>query len=211
MRDPVPSDSLRAFLEAASARYQQSLSEHAAEYLLETRGLSEETVSNFRLGFVADPLPGHEHVRGKLAIPYLSPTGEVGTIRFRSIGETSGPKYLSMANDTPRLFNVSDLELPVTGIVMTEGEFDAMIIKQCGYPVVGVPGASAWQTVWRRLLIQYNVVYLLHDDDDAGREMVKAISSHLDNIRPIPMDHGDVNDYYLRNGLSGIKEKLSRQ
>lgn len=118
---------------------------------------------------------------------------------------------MSMANDTPRLFNVSDLELPVTGMVMTEGEFDGMVIRQCGFPVIGVPGANAWQKVWNRLLIQYSVVYLPHDDDEAGREMAKAVASQLDNIRPIPMTGGDVSTFYKEHGLSGIQERLTRK
>jgi DNA primase len=208
LRDPVPSDSLRAFLEAAATRYQQSLSADAVAYLLE-RGLTEQTIDYFRYGYVETPLPGHEHLRGCISIPYLSPSGEVGTIRFRQLGNSNGPKYMSMANDTPRLYNVSDLELPVTGMVLTEGEFDGAIIKQCGFPVVGAPGASSWQKVWNRLLVQYSVVYMPHDDDDAGREMAKAIASQLDNIRPIPMTGGDVNSFYLRHGISGITEKLT--
>lgn len=208
MRDPVPNDSLRKFLEAAATRYQQNLSEHAAAYLLE-RGLTDETISRFRYGYVKDPFPGHEHLRGCVSIPYLSPAGDVGTIRFRQLDNPNGPKYMSMANDTPRLYNVSDLELPVSGMVLTEGEFDAAIIRQCGFPVVGAPGASSWQKVWNRLLWQYGVIYFPHDDDDAGREMAKSIASQLDNLRPIPMDGGDVTSYYLRHGIDGIKKKLS--
>jgi DNA primase len=116
-----------------------------------------------------------------------------------------------MANDTPRLFNVSALEEPVTGLVLTEGEIDAMTAAQCGYPAVGVPGASSWQKVWNRLLIQYSVIYLLHDDDDAGKEMSKSVCSQLDNIRPIPMDGGDVNSFVKEYGPDGLKEKLTRK
>lgn len=210
LRDPVPSDSLRAFLTAATTRYQKSLSDDAVEYLTEERGLTQEIIETFRLGYVSDPLPGHEHLRGKIAIPYLSPAGLVGTIRFRSL-DSVGPKYLSVANDTPRLYNVSALELPVTGIVLTEGEIDAMTAHQCGFPAVGIPGASSWQPVWCRLLIQYNVVYLLHDDDKAGSDMAKAIAAQLDNVRPIPMDGGDVNSFVKEHGPNGLKEKLTRK
>ncbi len=47
----------------------------------------------FRLGFVANPETGHEIYQGKLAIPYITPSGVID-IRFRSLNNDSGPKYL---------------------------------------------------------------------------------------------------------------------
>jgi hypothetical protein len=76
----VPSDSLRTSLELATARYEQSL-DQAARYL-EERKISLQVARDFRLGVVSDPLKEHEGYTGRLAIPYLTPTG-VATIRFR--------------------------------------------------------------------------------------------------------------------------------
>jgi len=37
----------------------------------------------FHLGVVVDPLPGHEQFLGRVAIPYVTPSGVVD-IRFRA-------------------------------------------------------------------------------------------------------------------------------
>lgn len=170
-------------------------------------------ISRFRLGFVDDPLPGHESVRGHLAIPYLTPDGSVVSIRFRRLGEDSGPKYRSLAGDSPRPFNTSALELPEpTGMIITEGEFDAMSAVQMGFPAVGIPGTQTWNKMWRRLFVQYMVVYVLHDDDDPGKDMAHKICGDMENARAIPMKQGgDVNGFMREVGPDGFSKLFQRK
>lgn len=212
MISPVPSDSLRVFLEKATSRYQESLkqSQAAGHYLERLRGLKWETVRKFRLGFVADPFPGHEHVQGWISIPYLTPDGSVVSIRFRRLGDQGGgSKYLSIAGDLPRVFNTPVLDEGFrTGICICEGEFDAMIASQCGLPAVAVPGANAWQKRWHRLFTQYNVVYILHDDDEPGKDLAFRIAETLDNARPVPMTGGDVTTFVFEYGSDALMKKV---
>lgn len=208
----VPSPASRKFMETTSSRYHDQLQQSAAalEWLTgPERCLTEEMILRFRLGFVADPSPGHEHVRGHIAIPYMTPDGSVVSIRFRRLGGGDGAKYLSMAGDPPRLFNTPALERGTRNIVVCEGEFDAIVAEMCGLPAVGIPGANAWQTVWRRLFVQFDTVFMLHDDDEAGRELVaKIVNSGLDNVRPVPMDGGDVTSFYAQHGRDALRAKV---
>lgn len=210
MIDPVPSSSLRAFLEEATGRYLECLpGSPAEEYLIAQRGLTRETIERFALGYVKDPLPGHENMRGRIAIPYLSPSGSVMSIRFRKVGdETKHKKYLSMPHDPPRIYNTTALEMAETGIVICEGEIDTQTSEQVGFPSVGIPGAEAWQRPWYRLFMQYNVVYMFHDDDTAGVKLAETIGAQLDNLRPIPMTGGDVNSFVRDNGPDALREKV---
>ena len=189
----MPSEGQKKFLAQATEKYEKELSEEAAEYLV-NRGMTEETIRRFRIGLVENPLPGHEHVRGYLAIPYTTPDGTVVSMRFRRL-KGEGPKYLSMAGDPPRIFNVSALERETSGIVVCEGEFDTMIAEQCGLPAIGIPGAQAWQKRWRRLLVQYQAVF-------------RAISESLENTRMVPMNGGDVNSFFLEHGEAGLRRKV---
>ena len=100
------SKSQRELLAKATENYAESLSE-ALPYLA-SRGITEETARMFRLGFVATPEAGHEPYLGKLAIPYLTPSGVVD-IRFRSLNNDSGPKYLSRPGASTHIFNVNAL------------------------------------------------------------------------------------------------------
>ena len=71
----------------------------------------------FRLGFVANPETGHEPYAGKLAIPYITPSGVID-IRFRSLSNDSGPKYLSRPGATTHIFNVMALQTDADVLVI---------------------------------------------------------------------------------------------
>lgn len=208
MIDPVPSNSLRTFLEAACRRYQSNLTDDVIEYLTVERGLTPDSIKRFQLGYVGDPLPGHEYLRGRLAIPYLTPDGSVSTIRFRSLDGSSTKKYLSMPNDPPRIFNTAALERASSGIVICEGEIDAITAEQCGFPTIGIPGANVWVNAWNRLLWQYSVIYVLHDDDVPGKAMADLIGTQLSSVRAIPMIGGDVNSVVNEKGAECFRAMI---
>ncbi|MEO3862647.1 hypothetical protein [Acrocarpospora sp. B8E8] len=209
MKAIVPSLSSRRFTELASKAYADQLDHEALAYLMgPDRLLSAEAIEAHRLGVVRSPEPGHEVVRNYLSIPYLTPDGECISIRFRRLGDGDGPKYRSMAGDPPRLYGTEALQRGTRNICLTEGEFDRIIANQCGLPAVGCPGVQAWEPVWARLLVQFDAVYVLHDDDDPGRELVAKVANGLDNVRPIPMTGGDVTSFFGTHGRDDLRAKL---
>lgn len=210
MKAIVPSASSRKFMETASRAYHEQLDDEALAYLTgPERCLTEETIERARYGVVRSPEPGHEHVRGYIAMPYLTPAGECISLRFRRLGDGNGPKYLSMAGDPPRPYGTDALEWGSRNICITEGEFDRDIAVQCGLPAVGLPGANSWDPIWKRLFVQFDVVYVLHDDDEPGRELVaKIAASGLDSVRPVPMTGGDVTTLYREHGRDGLRARL---
>jgi DNA primase len=210
MKAIVPSPSSRRFTETASRGYADQLDDEALAYLMgPERLLAEETITRHRFGVVRSPEPGHEHVRGFISIPYLTPGGECIAIRFRRMREGGGgAKYLSVAGDTPRLYGTDALQWGTRNICLTEGEFDRAIAIQCGLPAVGVPGANSWQPVWRRLLVQFDAVFVLHDDDEPGRELVAKVADGLDSVRPVPMAGGDVTSFFRDHGRDGLRARL---
>lgn len=163
----------------------------------------------YRLGYVAEPEPGDEDMRGRLAIPYLSPNS-VLDLRFRTLTMEGGPKYLSHHGSHARLFNVNALRKPSETLVLCEGELDTIILDgMCGIPAVGVPGASNWQKHFPLLLRDYYKVVVLTDGDQAGRDFGKKVVASLNNAIVVPMPDGmDANDYYLAHGVDGIKSRV---
>ncbi|SFI79613.1 hypothetical protein SAMN05216275_10511 [Streptosporangium canum] len=209
MKAVVPSQSSRLFTEKTSRAYHDQLDDEALAYLTgPERHLTEATIASHRFGVVRSPEPGHEAVRNYLSIPYLTPDGECIAIRFRRLGDGPTPKYRSIAGDIPRLYGTEALQLGTRNICVTEGEFDRAIATQAGLPAVGAPGANSWEPVWRRLLVQFDAVFVLHDDDDAGRDFVTKVAGGLDNVRPIPMSRGDVTSFYGEHGREGLRAKL---
>lgn len=211
-------DSQRHFLKEATSRYHQSLPGSPGEEYLGTRGLTapsiREQVDKFRLGFVADPLPGHEIYKGMLAIPYLRWSQEHGwavvSIRYRRIADSEGGgKYLTQAGDRPRLYNTLALLANSSKIAITEGEIDAITAQVCGIPTVGVPGSQAWRDHFREPFLGYRDVFILADGDEAGLQFAHNVAKTLFNAKVIPMPSGhDVNSLVIEQGKQALLSRL---
>lgn len=173
----------------------------------------------FRLGYVDDPLPGHEMYRGMLSIPYLrwSPGSgfSVAQIRFRCLKpgckhEHHG-KYNTVSGDTPRLYNTISLLGEWDEVAVCEGEIDAITATVCGVPSVGVAGVECWKTHFTLPLLGYRTVFILEDGDSAGAEFGKKLAGQLPNAKRIPMPQGeDVNDLVKNNTKRALLERMGR-
>lgn len=199
------SKSQKELLEKATESYAQNLQEIVP--YLQSRGITEQTAVMFRLGFVREPEMGHEPYVGKLAIPYLTPTGVID-IRFRSLNSDGGPKYMSRPGATTHIFNINALANDSDVLAICEGELDTVVATQAGFSAVGLPGANNWKSFYNRVLADWSKVILLCDGDNAGREMAKHLSRELDNVFPVFMPEGqDVNDVYLAEGAEGLRKR----
>ena len=204
------SESQRKYLWEATTLYRESLPGSPAAEYLESRGIPERTT--YGLGFVAEPLHGHEMYRGCLAIPYmrLSPWRgwSVADIRFRRL-DGSKPKYMTMPGSKPRLYNTAALVRYSKDMAITEGEIDAVSAELAGVPAVGVPGAQMWKPYFRELFMGYRTVNILADGDEAGMEFAKAVAKTLHNARIIPMPDGqDVNSLVMTQGKEALLERI---
>jgi DNA primase len=201
----------RETMERATAQYQQDVA-LAKEYLM-SRGIDGHTAKQFRLGVVARPIIGHEQYVGRLAIPYLTPSGVVD-IRFRCItnhGEQSCKdvghgKYLSQPGHKTRLYYTNAIMAAGDTIAITEGEMDAIILNKIGIPAVGVPGAQAWQSsYYPRIFSDFSNILIFGDGDDAGKNFARQIAKELEDVVIVDMPQGgDVNDTYLKEGEQGL-------
>ncbi|QFG04538.1 DNA primase [Mycobacterium phage Jeeves] len=204
------SESQRTYLMEAATRYRSSLpGSPAAEYLA-SRGIPLATP--FGLGFVDEPLPGHELYRGCLAIPYMrwSPWRgwSAASIRFRRLDDGK-PKYMTLPGDKPRLYNTNALTNYSRDMAITEGEIDAITAELAGIPTVGVPGAQMWKPHFRELFLGYRNVNILADGDEPGLEFAKQVAKTLPNARIIPMPDGeDVNSLVMTQGKDALLERI---
>lgn len=209
---PRLSGQRRTQLAQATERYSAALEGSAAEEYLDTRGISVEVSQRFKLGYVADPLEGHERFRGRLAIPYLTPSGPVG-MRFRSLEPEGEPKYDSEAGQRTALYNVNDLHRSEPWIAICEGELDALVMSGIvGVPAVGLPGVEHWMkkgggSIWGRLFQDYQSVFIVMDPDKAGKKVVGEIARRVEN--PVVIDlPADVNDTVTEKGVEYVLEQM---
>lgn len=209
------SESQKRFLKEATSQYHQALEGSPVDEYLRTRGLwpTNDGVRKFRLGYVEDPLAGHEMYQGMLAIPYLRRSQgcewSVVSLRFRRI-EGDGPKYMTQAGDKPRLYNTTALLGSSPRVAIAEGEIDAITASLCGIPTVGVPGVQAWKPHFREPFLGYRDVFILADGDEPGLAFANTVASTLPNAKVIPMPPGsDVNDLVITKGKQALLDKLA--
>lgn len=202
----VPDVSQRKFLESAVTRYEGALDEAAG--WLTARGLTKEIAQRYRLGVVTEPYSAHEQYRGRLCIPYLTRAGVV-TVRFRALDDST-PKYMSLPRDTARIFNSPALFSTSDRIVITEGEFDAIIVNEfTGVPAVGFPGASSWRSVFAKCFSGYKDVVVVGDGDEAGRKFIASVMESVENSRGVYLGEGqDCNSLFVEQGPFDLMKAL---
>ena len=202
------SSSQKNFLLQATQRYAAKI-ELAEEYLL-SRQLSVEEAKVFHLGVVDDPLPGHEAYVGRLAIPYITPSGVVD-IRFRGI-HNEDPKYMGLVGAKTTMFNTQACFVADKYICVTEGEFDCiMMTVKTLHPTIGIPGANNWKPHYAKILDDFDTVIVLADGDAAGLEFGKKISRELGNVNIVSMPEGeDVNSVMIKRGNDWIDERIGK-
>ncbi len=180
-----------------------------AEGYLASRGITLADAHTAHLGLVVEPLPGHEQFVGRLAIPYITPTGVVD-IRFRSINGEE-PKYMGMSGSETRLYNVAAIGQATDFIAVCEGEIDAITLTQkCGIPAIGVPGANSWKRHYSKLLQDFERIYVFADGDQPGSDFGKKLAREVQGVIVINMPDGeDVNSIFNKQGTEFFREKVA--
>jgi len=152
-------------------------------YLAE-RGLTEETITAFGLGFCKKGL-----LEGRIAIPIHNVAGELVAYAGRWPGQPpeNTPKYKLPAGfrKSLELFNIHRAikEAPGHPLVIVEGFFDVLKLWQHGIPrVMALMGSSlspAQEELIRKHITSQSRVIVMLDEDDAGRAARETIAQRL--------------------------------
>lgn len=182
--------------------YQDQLWNDAAAFgWLRARGLEEDTIWVAGLGYVGSPQEGHERFKGAICIPYFDAQGRPYAPRFRHLGAGRKRKYDQETHAKGHPYGVDQSREPT--VYVTEGEFDALILRQMGFSAVGIPGAQAWQRHWRMLFRDCDLVVIVMDPDEAGEKAKARIAGQLSqvvDVRTVELPSGlDVNELYLKD------------
>lgn len=133
------------------------------------RGLDFKTADIMATGLVVDD-KGRltDALQGMVTIPYFV-AGNVVTIRGRKwpLPEGDKMKYKTLAGQAARVYH-SEACWGATEVVVTEGELDALVLSQMGFPAIGVPGANVWQPGWDAYTEGMRRVWVAFDPDEAG-------------------------------------------
>ena len=147
-------------------------SEKAREYLL-SRGINEESMHHFRLGY-SDKM-------NMVVTPVHSPDGIAVGIVGRSI---EGKSFKNSTNlpKNKTMFNIHRAKRIGDHVIIVESNFDAIRVHQAGFPnVVATLGGHISDENIKLLNRYFNKITIMTDADSAGRELGKRICSKLFN------------------------------
>ncbi len=188
-------------------------SEEAKEYF-KSRGINEESMHHFKLGYSPK--------QNMVVVPVHSPDGLPVGIVGRSISE----KRFKNSNSLPRrktMFNIHRAKRMGDKVIIVESTFDAIRIHQAGFPnVVATLGGHISPENILLLNKYFNTITIMTDSDVAGRDLGLHIANKLrmknilwasyeyDKIYPHDAkDAGDMTDEEIKacikNAVSDIE------
>lgn len=190
-------------------KYQDSLKEHeeALGYLHEERGLTDETIAHFHLGYDSD--------RDAISIPIFKEHTLVN-IKYRFLHPT-GAKYGSEKGAETWIYNEDGLSSAAKHkkVLIVEGEFDLMSVWQSGIKNVVSPasGKNSYGP-WIELMDKIEQVYIAYDNDAPGRSTAKEMAERIGTDKSFevkyPSEIKDANEYFKTNDLESFKKLLSQ-
>jgi DNA primase len=197
-----------------------------AQRRLESRGLSPNTLIWNGLGYTGNAF----------SIPvYNEDADETLTIRYRrdDAVSTDGPKYWGIKGlNEVCLFNADNLtwghpvypdmvnnQKPLSYILLVEGEFDALLATQEGFPAVSFTnGKGAFSHKWDHLFRSVATIYFCFDQDKAGKLRALEIAKEWKDLGPElrlmtwpeRMFGKDITEYFTKDFYLGHNPSFSR-
>jgi DNA primase catalytic core len=219
-RQSIKEDRMIEDILTESARfYHQSVTDEAKAYLLNERGLTQEIISRFQIGFAKGGLRQHlmdeckfpldvclkagvlrekdgaarDYFYQRIIFPNIS-RGRVVHLSGRSLGGHE-PKYLHLPGEIRYLYNEDALSS--NEIYVAEGILDCLSAVQAGFPAVAIFGSHNLKPEQTSKLSRCDAVYLCFDGDEAGREGALKIGGLIgEKAKIVSLPEGlDLNDY----------------
>jgi len=135
------------------------------------RLISDATIDRFKLGFY----------EGWYCVPFFYGDQMVNIQKRRDEPEKRIKAWYRGVR--PTLFN-KDIMNITSKVVLTEGLVDAILLNQYGMPSISkVGGSSTWNNEWLKFFDKQKRIYLLFDNDEAGRKGAIRFAKKLGEYR----------------------------
>lgn len=179
-------------------------SEEALGYL-HFRGLSQQTVEHFKLGYDVG--------KNAIAIPNFK-NGQLVNIKYRFLSPEEGKaKYISERGAENWIYHEDGVQhaLQKRGVLIVEGEMDLMSAWQAGIKNVVSPASGKDSYgVWIELLDNIPRIYIAYDNDEPGRTTGKKFAERLGTEKcyevRYPDGIKDANEFFTKHTIEEYRE-----
>lgn len=193
--------------------------ERALHYLKEQRGLTETTILEAKLGYIPGDYRDWKTLHGLtvpcgITIPWYADQMLWG-IKVRRAAGQQRYQQVSGGNIKGCLY-LADTILPGLPLMITEGEFDALIVRQVAQDSISVAsiGSAANKhinTRWFPKFISAPSILLRMDEDKAGQGASAQISRLSQAMKRVQVPHGkDLNEFYLFAGQNSVVNWINK-
>ncbi len=179
----------------------------AWNYLTKERGLNEETINHFRLGY--------DEKKNAVAIPHFK-GDELINIKYRFL-KPKDIRYTSEANAEQWAFNDAGFTIAKEkgGIAIAEGELDCISLWQMGFKNVISPGSGAnSHGLWIEQIDSIRQVWIAYDNDEPGQAAAKELADRIgiEKCRNVIYPEGvkDANDYLKGHTEPELRELFAK-
>lgn len=186
-----------------------SLTGPLRDMLRDRRGLTDETLVEFQLGWDGD----------RITIPIYDEFNTLVNFRRYKWNSTEDQwkvlNYVDELNNSygeVRMFGIDRvLDDSLEYVIWCEGEMDRLSAEQRGFPCAcATSGAGTWKPEWSKLFRNKKRVYIAQDNDEAGRIATKKLCEKLYHVVDVYVinwpenfpNKGDVTDFFVQCGLS---------
>lgn len=192
--------------------YHKVLPERIKKYLEEKRGISNDWQHTFMLGWASF------YGKNWIVIPYKDVEGSYSYLKLRRDPEISeGEKYMRFPSGAESaVYGIEVLKEELDLLLITEGEFDAMVATISGIPTISFStGAASYKNEIRKhaeQLTKIKKIYVCLDADNAGivasHEVMKELLAVAPDAELYRVDLSekvrgigkDITDYFVNCG-----------
>jgi len=154
------------------------------EYL-HGRGLTDATIRSWGVGYCADEL---SLFGGRVTFPICDFAGNLVSLGGRSINGDLPKYYYASGWSKTRYLYGTHLLPPTPFVVMVEGQIDAWMLTQIGYPTVAVMGSNVHALACSVLPIWTSGVVVYPDNVSSDEKAFEKAIKWLDVIKQVGLE-----------------------
>jgi len=216
--------SIESALAESANLYHRNLNDEVKEYLF-SRGLSEETISKFKIGYCDGRSDhkaekellikagllnqnGSEYFKSFITFPHFY-NGRITYLSGRGFPEK---KHKKLNKDNVQLHHLyNEQAVREKEVILAEGEIDTLTLLQNGFNACGALGASSFPDNWKKKFDYCDSVYISFDADEAGEKGNLRIAQLIgEKARIVQLPAGkDINDFLKSNTAQDYQKLLN--